>query len=73
MLFVKLPAVPIHPRSWGKDFESLFENTRDIWDLLKVEGEISKKKNIAIINLLLKILKSSIIVSVLPFYLNSSR
>ena len=72
MLLVKLPAAPIHPRSGGKDFEALSENTRDIWDLLKVEGEISKEKNIAIINFLLKLLNSSIIVSVLPFHLNSS-
>ena len=70
---VKLPAALIHHRSQGKDFEFLSENTRDIWNLLKVEGEISKKKNTAIINFLLKLLNSSIIVSVLPFHLNSSR
>ena len=73
MLLVKLPAALIHHRSWGKDFESLSENTRDIWDLPKVEGEISKMKNTAIINFLLKLLNSSIIMSVLPFHLNSSR
>ena len=71
MLLVKLPAALIHHRSWGKDFESLSENTRDIWDLPKVEGEISKMKNTAIINFLLKLLNSSIIMSVLPFHLNS--
>lgn len=29
-----------------RNLESIFENTRDIWNLLKVEEEIFKKKNV---------------------------
>lgn len=42
----------LHPVTWGRNLGSLSEITRDIWNFLKEDGEIFKKKNVAVNNFL---------------------
>lgn len=50
----------------GRNLESLPENTRDIGNLLKVDGDIFKKENVTVMNILLNFLNTSIGVRFLP-------